>query len=73
MNISQPNLQLPHSSPYLQPSLQVTATSNDQQVQHQPQELLSQALNKIHQLEDEIECLTGVISVMKEDLQVIYL
>jgi hypothetical protein len=32
--------------------------------------LLQEALNKINQLEDEIECLTGVMSVMKEDLQV---
>jgi exonuclease VII large subunit len=28
-------------------------------------------LNKIEILEDEVECLTGVISVMKEDLQVL--
>jgi hypothetical protein len=31
---------------------------------------LSVALKKIDLLEDEVECLTGVISVMKEDLQV---
>jgi hypothetical protein len=34
------------------------------------QNQLQEALKKINELEDEIECLTGVMAVMKEDLQV---
>lgn len=48
----------------------MTQNHGDKNSEVEVTDQLSVALKKIDLLEDEVECLTGVISVMKEDLQV---